>query len=162
MTLTLATGTRPSVGMGQILAARPPDMLTSVLGSCVGIALHHPRTKLGIFAHVVLPDSAGREGPPGKFADTALQAMIRMFAEEAIAANTLVARICGGANMFGSPDGPLQIGEMNIQAVKSHLEAAKIRILGQHLGGNKGRRVTFHCDSGEVTIDVVGSQTETI
>jgi chemotaxis protein CheD len=148
MTTTFETGTKASVGMGQILVARPPDSLTSVLGSCIGVAMHHSRTKLGILAHVVLPDSAGREGSLGKYADTAIAEMLRIFNHEGIAANTIVARLTGGANMFGSSNGPLQIGEQNI--------------VGQHLGGNKGRRITFNCETGAVTIEIVGSHTETI
>lgn len=162
MTTALETGTKATVGMGQIVAARPPNSLSSVLGSCVGVALYHPRSKLGILAHVVLPDSAGREGPPGKFADTAIAAMVKQFAQDGVSANALVARIAGGANMFGSANGPLQIGELNIQAVQKLLEAAKIRLLGQHLGGTKGRRIFFNCETGSVTIEVVGSQPETI
>ncbi len=46
------------------------------LGSCVGVILHDRVARLGGLAHIVLPDSRGSTDHPGKFADTAIPAMI--------------------------------------------------------------------------------------
>ena len=70
------TTTDTSVGMGQIAAGRDAARLGAVLGSCVAVALHGPRHKTGAMAHVVLPASNGRDATPGKFADTAVPALL--------------------------------------------------------------------------------------
>ena len=46
------------VGMADLNICKCPDVITTLgLGSCVGIALYDPVTKLGGLAHVMLPDS---------------------------------------------------------------------------------------------------------
>ncbi len=144
-----------SVGMGQILFARRPGRLTAVLGSCVGVALYHPRLHLGCLAHVVLPDSAGRSGTPGKFADTAVPYMIRQLEQLGANRNALVARLTGGACMFGA-SGPLQIGDANVEAARRLLGEAGIRLAAAHVGGTKGRRVTLDSETGNVLVQIAG------
>ncbi|MEQ8787897.1 MAG: chemotaxis protein CheD [Pirellulaceae bacterium] len=138
------------------------EKLSSVLGSCVGVVLYHPRMRLAALAHVVLPDSVGRSGQPGKFADKAIPEMLRMLAAEGANASGLIAKIAGGANMFGTAAGPMQIGEGNAEAVKKLLRDHRLRLESEHLGGSKGRRVTFDCDTGMMTIEIVGSENATI
>lgn len=159
---TLAPPTAHSAGMGLIVHAAAPDTLTTVLGSCVGVAIHHPRTRQALLAHVVLPASGGRPIPAGKFADTAIPQMLKQLAELGIHDGTLIVKIAGGANMFGLPAGPMQVGENNVAAVEAALTKAKLKIAARHVGGNKGRRVTFDCQSGIYKIEVVGSEVVTL
>ena len=143
------------VGMGESAAVRAPAGLTSVLGSCVGVALYHPRQRVGALAHVVLPESAGRAGTPGKFADTAIPHLLELLRAAGAPAAGLVAKIAGGASMFSS-GGPLQVGESNVQAVLRALQAAHIAVAAQHVGGSKGRRVHLDAATGTLTVEVVG------
>ena len=73
------------VGMGQIAAGGPPQIMRAVVGSCIALSLYHSRLKRGAMAHIVLPAASGRDGTPGKFADTAIPKMLEMLKE------------CGGA-----------------------------------------------------------------
>lgn len=145
------------VGMGQISAGQAPDRLKAVLGSCIGLVLYHPRLKTGVMAHIVLPHSEGRDGTPGKFANTALPHMLRMLQERG-AAHGLVAKLAGGARMFGGA-GPLQIGEANTKAVTQLLQTAGIRVVASDVGGTSGRRVTFDCTEGDLLVESVGRPT---
>ena len=46
------------VGMADLNICKSPDMITTLgLGSCIGIALYDPVTKIGGLAHIMLPDS---------------------------------------------------------------------------------------------------------
>jgi len=143
------------VGMGQIAVGRAPTRMKAVLGSCIGLVLYHPRLKTGVMAHIVLPDSAGRSGMPGKFVDTAIPEMLRMLREVGTPNHGLTAKFTGGANMFGS-SGPLQSGEANAQAVLESLRSSGARMVGHEVGGSKGRRVIFDCGSGVMTIESAG------
>jgi chemotaxis protein CheD len=144
------------VGMGQAAVAQRPHRLTAVLGSCVGVALYHPRLQVGALSHVVLPDSHGRIGAAAKFADSAIPHMLTLLEKHGAAPTGLVAKIMGGSCMFGN-GGPLQIGEANIKATTFALEAVGIKIVGRDLGGNCGRRVHFDTATGQVTVESVGS-----
>ncbi len=144
---------RQSVGMGQIVVARGQAGLAAILGSCVGVVLYHAGLKLGAMAHVVLPDSHGRgnASSPGKFADSAVPAMVALLRGLGAAPTELIAKIAGGAGMFGS-GGPWQIGQLNTQAVVAVLAAAGIPIVGRDVGGSNGRRATLDCSTGTVTV----------
>lgn len=143
------------VGMGQIVVGRAPERLKAVLGSCIGLALYHQRLKAGAMAHIVLPDSAGRAGAPGKFADTAVPRMLELLQEVGVPMPGLTAKFAGGANMFGGP-GPLQIGDGNVEAVTQALRSVDIRIAAQDVGGTRGRRLIFDCSNGEMTVEQAG------
>jgi len=149
--------TTPLVGMGQIQFVRDSDIARAVLGSCVAVTLYHPRRHVGAMAHIVLPEAAGRSDLPGKFADTAIPHMLDLLQAEAAQAASLVAKLAGGADMFGK-GGPLHIGESNVEAVRKILTELRIPVRGEHLGGNKGRRLDFDCATGDVKIDIVGEQ----
>mgnify|MGYP000434248391 CR=1 FL=1 len=51
-------GNMIKVGMADLKACKCPDALTTLgLGSCVGVALYDPVTKIGGLLHCMLPDS---------------------------------------------------------------------------------------------------------
>ncbi len=149
------------VGMGQIASGQAPQRMRAILGSCIGLALYHPARNTGIMAHIVLPDSAGRHGTPGKFADTAVPQMLALLRQQGMPTQGLAAKFAGGANMFGGA-GPLKIGEANATAVVTALHQAGIRVAGQEIGGTCGRRVEFDCASGEMLVQCAGQPARTL
>lgn len=144
------------VGIGEYKSSRAPRTLVTIaLGSCIGIALYEPRSRIGGLSHIMLPDSTAFHGEkkPGKFADLAIPSLIdemRLLG----AKGDLTARIAGGASMFqGKKTSPqLQIGQRNIEAVKRILEELDIPILGEHTGDHVGRSMKF--DLKKQTIQV--------
>jgi chemotaxis receptor (MCP) glutamine deamidase CheD len=42
--------------------------------------------------------------------------------------------------------------------VETQLRAAGIPIIGRHLGGERGRRITFDLESGEVVVEIQGKE----
>lgn len=149
------TAATQSVGMGQIALLTPPGSANAVLGSCVALVLHDERTKLAAVAHVVLPASNCRPGTPGKFADTAVAWMLDELMKKGADKRYIVAKLVGGANMFAS-NGPFQIGQQNAEALRKHLQDAKVRIAAENIGGTQGRRITFDPSSGRLNVEVAG------
>ena len=147
------------VGMGQVVVVHKPNRLTAVLGSCIGVALYHNLSHAGVLSHVVLPESNGRNDNPGRYADTAIHFMLEQLRKHGIPTSGLIAKIAGGACMFGS-GGPLQIGEANIKSVTEHIAKAGIRLAGQDVGGRSGRRVIFEPSGGTLTIEVCNIPTK--
>lgn len=147
-----------SVGMGQIALISPPTVGRAIVGSCIALTLYDARLRIGTMAHIVLAEQAGRPGTPGKFADTALPHMLDLLAKEGAPASRLNAKLAGGASMFQG-GGPIRVGDANREAVKELLGRHKIRIAGEHVGGNKGRRITFEVETGTLKVEVVGEAT---
>jgi chemotaxis protein CheD len=152
---------RLSVGMGEIKFAHHPDCLYSVLGSCIGLAIVHLRLRVGVFAHIVLPESNGRPGPSGKFADTAIPEMLNLLREQDVPRAGLTVKMTGGSQMFNT-SGPMQIGQLNAQAVHAALKDAGLAVQAEEIGGTAGRRVNVDCSTGLLTIARVGQPEEVI
>ena len=146
----------PMVGMGQIQISTGPNSIRSVLGSCIGIAIYHPRSTTSVFAHIVLADSAGRPGLPGKFVDTAIPEMMKILTAEGVPRFGRCAKMTGGSQMFGAT-GPMRVGEINAKAVRETLKLAEIPLIAEDVGGERGRRVEFDCELKTLTVEIAGN-----
>jgi chemotaxis protein CheD len=149
------------VAIGRWAVAAAPARIRTLLGSCVGLVLYDRVARLGGLAHIVLPDSRGSADHPGKFADTAIPAVIAEIERQlqANARGRLVAKVVGGACMFataGTPSPAMNIGQLNQEAVERILGALRIPIVGRDLGGGSGRHLTFDTSSGIVGIRIPG------
>jgi chemotaxis protein CheD len=144
------------VGMSQVAVARAPERLWSILGSCVGVSIFDPKRQVGALGHIVLPAACGREDMPGKFADTAIPYMLDLLKKLGVSNNSLVAKIAGGARMFGRSM-PMDIGENNVHTIVGSLAKFGIELAARDIGGEKGRRVTLDCESGELLIEIMGN-----
>lgn len=141
------------VGMADYKVGRYPASLISYgLGSCVGIALYDPVTKIGGLAHIMLPDSkqARSTENPAKFADTALPKMLDDLLKLGAGKTRLTAKIAGGAQMFSFTNTTdiMRVGERNAEAVRAILKQLDIRLLADDTGGNYGRTVELKLDTG--------------
>ncbi|MCW3999157.1 MAG: chemotaxis protein CheD [Candidatus Bathyarchaeota archaeon] len=133
---------------------RPVELLTSV-GSCVGICLYDSKHKCGGLAHIMLPHThLGPQEPlPSKFADTAVPALIQAIQEVTGKQGRISARIAGGANMFANTLAKgLDIGAKNVVAVREALNAHRVPLVGEDVGGSQGRRISFNLVSGAITV----------
>ncbi len=154
---TPAPAATTTVPIGGLATARGSWRLRTFLGSCVGLALYDRRLQLGGLAHVVLPDSSGNGSPPGKYADTAVVALVAELAASAGSQTLrLTARLVGGAKMFAFQSGPA-VGDQNVEALEKFLKLADIPIIARDCGGSHGRRMTLDISSGQITIESVGN-----
>ena len=151
------------VGMADLKVCKSPDAVTTLgLGSCVGIALRDPQTKIGGLAHIMLPDSKlikDNSNIP-KFADTGIEELVRQMVAAGAARNRLQAKIAGGAKMFAfqNKSNLLCVGERNVEATIAKLTQMGIPILAKDTGLNYGRTVIFFPETGEFVIRAVGRE----
>lgn len=155
------------VGMADLKTGRSPDTLTTLgLGSCIGIALWDPVTKIGGLAHVMLPDSTKirNNSNIAKFADTGIVELVRQMEMMGVPRKRMVAKIAGGACMFevAGSTSVGNIGEKNALASKKKLKELGIRILAEDTGLNYGRTVELNCENGEYLIKAVGKSVKKI
>ncbi|HMN99450.1 MAG TPA: chemotaxis protein CheD [Miltoncostaeaceae bacterium] len=162
MTTALRATAGPSVGIGQIVASDDPGVVISALGlgSCIGLVLTDAQAGVAGMAHVMLPVSrAGADGSPGKFADTAVPALLDQVLRLGAQRVRLHARMAGGAQMFAAGGGSLlNIGERNTEAVREALRAAGLRVRAADTGGNAGRSMHVAVAGGAVTVRAVGGE----
>lgn len=134
---------------------RPGRLMAYGLGSCVGVAVYDSRKKTGGLAHVMLPSS--RLHPeavfPGKFADTAIAALVGEMEKAGSSRKNLKAKIIGGSNMFsGIVQNPVPIGLRNASAAREKLKEMGIPVVAEAIGGTQGRTMIFNMEDGQVEI----------
>ncbi len=141
------------VGMADYKVGRNPFSLISYgLGSCIGIALYDAVTKIGGLAHIMLPDStqARSADNPAKFANTAIPLMLDEMIKLGAVKHRVTAKIAGGAQMFtfANATDVMRVGERNAEAVHMLLKKMDIKMIADDTGGNYGRTVVLHLDTG--------------
>ena len=155
------------VGMSDCKIAWDPGdkLVTYALGSCVGVSLYDPTTRVGGLLHIMLPDSryrsSDRELNPFMYADTGFQAMLQAVLAQGARRDRIEARLAGGANMLKHSQF-LDIGRRNSEAVLSILRLDRIPILGQSLGGVVGRSMFLDLADGTVSVRLLGRGEERI
>ncbi len=148
------------VGMADYKVGRAPASLISYgLGSCVGVTLYDSSMKVGGLLHIMLPDStqARSNENPAKFADTGIPLMLKEIIALGAVRSRVVAKIAGGSQMFKFANATdiMRVGERNSQAVKVVLKDLNIRIIADDTGGNYGRTVELHLDTGVYRIKTI-------
>ncbi len=148
-----------NVGMADYKTAHNPDLLmTAGLGSCIGICINDPIAKVGGMAHIMLPTANGNPGSnPAKFADTAIELMVKEILNLGASKIRLKAKIAGGAQMFSFPGKPpvLKIGDRNAEAVMVELKRLSIPLLVSDVGGSFGRTIHFDVSTGELKVRTI-------
>lgn len=149
------------VGMADLNICKAPNIITTLgLGSCIGLTLYDPVTKIGGMVHYMLPDSTQMRNNSNiaKFADTGIDELLRKVIGAGANQGRLVAKIAGGAKMFevNGMSNIGNIGERNALAAKEKLKQLHIRLIAEDTGLNYGRTVELHCDTGEFYIKSVG------
>lgn len=146
------------VGMADMNVTSQSGLIrTTGLGSCVGLTMYDPVTKIGGMAHIMLPTSdIAREGQLNiaKYADTALPVLLSRLQVLGAATSRIVAKMAGGSQMFafaGSGD-TLRIGPRNVESCKSMLDKLGIPLVGEDTGGNYGRTIELDAATGILSI----------
>lgn len=154
-----------TVGLAELKVIDGSSVLASFgLGSCVAVAMLDPVRKKGGLAHVMLPESRGRDSDltPGKFADTAVGRLVDELVAIGARPASLKCKIVGGAEMFlalgssaekpGAGSSASRIGARNVEAVKAALEETGVSLVAEDTGGNHGRTVRFDTATGQVEV----------
>ncbi len=105
-------------------------------------------------AHIMLPERLRDDAATGKYADTAIPALLTLLERRGSRRKDIRAHLAGGANMFQtSQDRHIAtVGEKNLEAVRQILGSLGIRIESEHTGGNQGRTMLFDGGTGELEV----------
>ncbi len=150
------------VGMADLKICKAPDALTTIgLGSCIGIAIYDPSTKISGLAHIMLPDSTAirNNSNIAKFADTGIRKLYEDMIKAGANKSRMVAKIAGGAKMFEMPGASasgINVGDRNAEASRAMLKQLGIRLVAEDCGLNYGRTVELYSETGEYDIKAVG------
>ncbi|AXG06855.1 chemotaxis protein CheD [Haloplanus rubicundus] len=157
---TSASGrTRKRVGIADFAVTADGAVLaTSGLGSCLGIGLRDGRAGVAGLIHVMLPTAP--EDPPNvaKYADTGIDAVLDAMCAEGASPDRVRAKLVGGSAMFEFDSQDEPIGERNVAVTRATLDRLGIPVDAEDVGGNSGRSIRFHGDTGDLRIKSAGTE----
>jgi chemotaxis protein CheD len=142
-----------TVKMAEMDVVTNAGRLKTILGSCVGIILRDPERRVSGLAHIMLPARHRDDMTEGKYADTAIPALLARLVARGGRPSSLQALLIGGAQMF--PLGNVKIasiGDQNVEASRRILGECRIPIVFEDIGGKAGRSVTFDNATGQVSV----------
>jgi chemotaxis protein CheD len=147
-----------NVGIADIGLASSPDILRTILGSCVGICLYDPGASLAGLSHIMLPAKSDRNSNDRKYADSALPLLVEEMAKKGALKSRMVAKIVGGSTMFKMAENSMmgEIGKNNVKKVRDVLGEIGIRIVAEDVGGDYGRTIDFYAEDGRLKIKSLG------
>ncbi|MBQ9628703.1 MAG: chemotaxis protein CheD [Synergistaceae bacterium] len=150
------------LGMADLMVIRAPIKLVTLgLGSCIGLVVYDSTAKVAGMAHIMLPNSRGLMGSEkvGKFADTAVPALIDAMEKQGAVKSRIKAKLAGGAQMFALPGMSadfLTVGAKNVTETKKRLSLLRIALIAADTGGNKGRTIEFSTSNWMLKVKTLG------
>ena len=146
-------GDSVTVKMAEMEVIADGRSLKTVLGSCVGVVLRDPERKVSGLAHIMLPSRRHDDEAHGKYADSAIPALLELLRSNGGRTAALQALLIGGAQMFPMGNVTIaSIGDQNVEAARRVLQEKRIPIVFEDTGGTAGRSVVFSNVTGKVAV----------
>ncbi len=136
------------------------DLITTYsLGSCIGVALYDPVSKVGGMLHYQLPSSKQEVSEklrnPLMYADTGMEYLVNKMGGLGAAKKRLQIKIAGGAQMMNDAS-TFKIGKRNYTELRKILWKNGMLIDSEDIGGKNARNLSLEVDTGRVTIKSQG------
>ena len=140
------------------VAAAGTQLVTSGLGSCLGVAVYDPHADVGALLHAMLPESANHPGPPEKFVVDGIDATLAALDEAGADRSRLRAKLAGASSMLELETEDQTVGEQNVAAAREALRAHRIPVEATDVGGSDGRSLQFTPGDGRLVVSSAGGQ----
>ncbi len=138
-------------------------LITHSLGSCIGVTIWDPETRVGGMIHYMLPDSnlspEKAKSKPAMFANTGVPAMFRAAFELGASKNRLIIKVAGGSSLLDD-NGTFNIGKRNYVMLRKLFWKNGLLIDAEDVGGSISRTLTLDVGTGRVAIRNRGVEVE--
>jgi len=159
---------------GHLFVSGTPCRVSTILGSCVSVALFDPVAQVGGLNHFLLPQGPEHTAPSARFGMVAVPWLIEALLAAGAQRRALQAKVFGGAcvlRAFRSSEPSPQanggagsaslgsislpalraggsLGQKNVQVAKALLKAEGIPIVAEDVDGERGRKLIFQTHDG--------------
>jgi len=133
---------------GFIFVSQEPHFIHTVLGSCISVCLWDSVNRFGGMNHYIYSMCNGAE-PNGCYGEVSLPHLLQLMVDMGSKKVNLRAHLIGGGRNAQLNS---LVGDENIALAEKFLKKNRIQIVTKDVGGEHGRKVVFHNQSGEVYI----------
>lgn len=141
--LSVGSPDRITVMQGQVyVGTGAPEILTTVLGSCIACCLYDPIARVGGMNHFLLAEPSPGSGTVAdqNYGIFLMELLINQMMTRGGVKSRMKAHIYGGGNMHA---GMTRIGDANARFALNFLADEGIPVVRQDIGGENARRVDF-------------------
>ncbi len=136
-------------------------LVTHALGSCLGLMVHDPETKIGGLLHAMLPLSKinpeKAQANPFMFVDTGVPELFKKMYDLGGKKSRFIVKAAGCASPLGGNE-MFKIGERNYLVLKKLLWKNNVLIESESVGGTNSRTIYFDVSTGQITISSNGNK----
>lgn len=140
------------------LTSAKDEVISTLLGSCVAACIFDLSAGWGGLNHFLLP-CGGPDGPDlgdsaTRYGNYAMEALINDLLKRGARRENIEVKVFGGANVIETQTKNM-IGSKNADFVLGFLKSENFRVSGQHLGGDRPRRILFNPTTGKVQMQLL-------
>lgn len=139
---------------GNVIACKEETIVSTLLGSCVAVALYDPETKIGGLNHYLLPEPSPYDKVTPRYGTVAIAELIVQLKKQGANPDRLKAKIYGGANVIANVLGGPSVGAINISLAEKVLKHLGIPIVEKNVGGNKARTIKLNTSTFQVHLSL--------
>lgn len=142
---------------GEYFATRDDTIISTVLGSCIAVALYDEAAGAGGLNHFMLPGEVAKDeiirNPNAKYGMYAIELLINELMKLGIRKRDIKAKVFGGGAVLHFADGSItRIPQSNIDFTFEYLEKEKIPVLASDVGGREPRKIFLFPRTGKVLL----------
>lgn len=131
---------------GEYYASGEPVLISTVLGSCVGVAFYDQQRRIGGLNHFMLPGSLDAKSfmtsETGKYGMFAMELLINELIKMGARKERLRAKVFGGGHVLQNDAGENGgVPQSNIDFAFEYLETERIPVEASDVGGTVGRKL---------------------
>lgn len=141
---------------GHIAVFKEETVISTLLGSCVAVALYDPFLKIGGLNHYLLPEATPFDTISPRYGTIAISQLIKELEIKGAKYDRLKAKIYGGGKVIENVLPGPSIGELNIAVAEKILKHLQIPIIDRNVGGFKARTIKMNT----MTFEIIHKLTE--
>ncbi len=143
-----------TIYIGGVHAASHPEVVRTLLGSCISVCLHDPVTHVGGMNHFMLPHGGGIGNAEDltRFGVHAMDCLIGNMMKLGGDRRRFVAKFFGGAHVLNIREATTGVPQQNIDFIRTFLTTEGFPILDEDVGGYHPRHVRFYTASGRALV----------
>lgn len=144
---------------GEFQVSDEEIIISTVLGSCVSVALYDPLNRQGGMNHFLLPgadhisvDDLFLIKDETRYGLYAMEILLNNLMKLGSYKGNLKAKVFGGSNMFYTKDHRGGIGSMNSEFALKFLQNEGIPVISSDTGGHFGRKILYFPKEGRILL----------
>jgi chemotaxis protein CheD len=139
---------------GEYYVTKGDEAISTVLGSCISACVRDPKANVGGMNHFMLPEdkSTGPNdwldpavGLSTRYGSYAMESLINDLLKLGALRDRLEVKLFGGGRIL---QGMTDVGERNIDFIKSYMQLEGLRVAAEDMGGTQPRKVIYFPASG--------------